>query len=290
MRIGFLGTGLMGAPMARRLAGAGFAVSAWNRSREKATALADAGITAVDQPAEVARDARAVIGMLSSDDACRDVLLGDGGVLAAMAPGSILIVMSSISVPMARELAGAAAARGVACLDAPVSGGVAGAEAGTLAIMVGGDAAVFEDARDILRPMGRPVRIGPVGTGALAKLANQMIVAGTITLVAEAFVLAEQGGADPARLREALAGGFADSIILQRQGQRMIVGDFVPGGPAKYQIKDSGAALALAGEVGLDLPVARLVDGLFRELVAAGDGELDHSALIRQVRRRNGLG
>jgi 3-hydroxyisobutyrate dehydrogenase-like beta-hydroxyacid dehydrogenase len=289
VRIGFLGTGLMGAPMARRLAGAGFAVSAWNRSREKATALADAGITAVDQPAEVARDARAVIGMLSSDDACRDVLLGDGGVLAAMAPGSILIVMSSISVPMARELAGAAAARGVACLDAPVSGGVAGAEAGTLAIMVGGDAAVFEDARDILRPMGRPVRIGPVGTGALAKLANQMIVAGTITLVAEAFVLAEQGGADPARLREALAGGFADSIILQRQGQRMIVGDFVPGGPAKYQIKDSGAALALAGEVGLDLPVARLVDGLFRELVAAGDGELDHSALIRQVRRRNGL-
>ncbi|GAN54655.1 NAD(P)-dependent oxidoreductase [Tanticharoenia sakaeratensis] len=290
MRIGFLGTGLMGAPMARRLAGAGFAVSAWNRSREKATALADAGIAAVDQLAEVARDARAVIGMLSSDDACRDVLLGDGGVLAAMAPGSILIVMSSISVPMARELADAAAARGVACLDAPVSGGVAGAEAGTLAIMVGGDAAVFEDARDILRPMGRPVRIGPVGTGALAKLANQMIVAGTIALVAEAFVLAEQGGADPARLREALAGGFADSIILQRQGQRMIVGDFVPGGPAKYQIKDSGAALALAGEVGLDLPVARLVDGLFRELVAAGDGELDHSALIRQVRRRNGLG
>jgi len=289
MRIGFLGTGLMGAPMVRCLAGAGFALRVWNRSADKARALAQDGIGVAGAAADVADGADVVVCMVSSDAVCREVLLGDDGVLAAMAPGSVLIVMSSIAVATARDLAAAAADCGVGWLDAPVSGGVAGAEAGRLAIMVGGEEDVFARMGDVLAAMGRPVRIGPVGTGALAKLANQMIVAGTIALIAEALVLAERGGADPLRVRDALAGGFADSIIFQRQGLRMIEGDFVPGGPAKYQIKDSGAALDLAGELGLDLPVARLVDGLFRELVDAGEGELDHSALIRQVRRRNGL-
>jgi 3-hydroxyisobutyrate dehydrogenase-like beta-hydroxyacid dehydrogenase len=289
LAVGFIGTGIMGSPMARRIVGAGYRVAAWNRTPDKAAPLASAGIEVVGHASETARDADVVICMLSSGSACDDILLGDDGIVARMRAGSVLIVMSSIPVDTAQRHAQAAAERGIGYLDAPVSGGERGAQDGTLAIMAGGDAEVFERARAVLQTMGRPTRIGPAGTGQLAKLVNQMMVASTIATVAEAMLLAERGGADPAQVRAALLGGFADSTILRQHAARMIARDFEPGGPAKYQIKDTKTALGFAQSVGLELPVLGLVDGLFADMVEHGDGELDHSALIRELRRRNGL-
>jgi 3-hydroxyisobutyrate dehydrogenase-like beta-hydroxyacid dehydrogenase len=227
--------------------------------------------------------------MLSSGPVCDEVLLGGDGALAAMPAGSALVVMSSIPVETARGQGRAADARGVGYLDAPVSGGEKGATEGTLAIMAGGDEALFARLRPVLEAMGRPTLVGPVGAGELAKLVNQLIVAGTIAIVAEGVLLAERGGADPAKVRAALLGGFASSTILDQHGPRMIAGEFTPGGPARHQLKDTSTAVALARELGLTLPVTELVDGLFDDLVAHGDGDLDHSALIRELRRRNGL-
>ena len=176
-QVGFLGTGLMGAPMARRLAAAGHAVTVWNRSPEKAAPLAADGMEAAGDPASAVRGASSVVCMLSSGPVCDEVLLGTDGALAAMTPGATLIVMSSIPVETARAEADAARRHGILYLDAPVSGGVAGAAAGTLAIMAGGSSEAFEAAAPLLRAMGRPVHVGGAGAGALAKLANQMIVA-----------------------------------------------------------------------------------------------------------------
>jgi 3-hydroxyisobutyrate dehydrogenase-like beta-hydroxyacid dehydrogenase len=287
--IGFLGTGIMGVRMAARLAAAGHAVRAWNRTRAKAERLASRGIGVVATAADAARGADVVICMLSSGPVCDEVLLGGDGAVAAMPAGSALVVMSSIPVETAREQARAADARGVGYLDAPVSGGEKGATEGTLAIMAGGDEALFARLRPVLETMGRPTLVGPVGAGELAKLVNQLIVAGTIAIVAEGVLLAERGGADPAKVRAALLGGFASSTILDQHGPRMITGDFAPGGAARHQLKDTATAVALARALGLALPVTELVDGLFGDLVAHGDGDLDHSALIRELRRRNDL-
>ncbi|MFY0992430.1 NAD(P)-dependent oxidoreductase [Halomonas sp. C05BenzN] len=284
--IGFIGTGIMGGPMARRLIDAGHDVRVWNRTAAKAAAL---GATPAKTPAAAADGAEIVIVMLSSGPVCDEVILGEHGLLDAMPPDSLLIVMSSIPVETARHQASAAGERHIHYLDAPVSGGERGAIDGSLAIMAGGDEASFEWARPVLESLGRPVRIGPAGSGQLAKLVNQLVVASTIATVSEAMLLAERGGADPARVREALLGGFADSTILRAHGQRMIEQDFAPGGPAKWQLKDTRTALSQADSLGLDLPVATLVNRLFEDMVANGDGELDHSALIRELRRRNAL-
>ncbi|WP_372526743.1 NAD(P)-dependent oxidoreductase [Piscinibacter sp.] len=287
--VGFVGTGIMGFHMARRLAESGHHVRAWNRTPDKAERLAPFGVHVGARAADIARDADVVICMLSAGPVCDDVLLGRGEVLASMRPASTLIVMSSIPVETARRQGEDAAARGVDYLDAPVSGGETGAQAGKLAIMAGGDVDVFERCRPLLEVMGRPIRVGPIGAGQLAKLVNQMMVASTIAAVAEALLFAERGGADPAQVREALLGGFADSTVLRQHGQRMIVGNFNPGGPAKYQVKDTSTALALSRSLGLELPVLGMVDGLFADMVSHGDGDLDHSAIIREFRRRNGL-
>ncbi len=285
--LGFVGTGIMGGHMARRLALTGHRVTAWNRSRAKAEALAAHGVAVTDEPRLAAGGADLVVCMLSSGPVCDEVLLGSDGVLGAMRPGSTLVVMSSIPVDTAEAQARQAADRGVRFLDAPVSGGEKGAAAGTLAIMVGGDADTFRDADPVFAPLGRATHVGPAGTGQLAKLVNQVMVASNICAVAEALLLAKRGGADPARVREALLGGFADSSVLRQHGQRMIEGDFRPGGPAKYQVKDTSTALAHAQRLGLDLPVAGLIDGLFSDLVAHGGGDLDHSAVILELRRRS---
>jgi 3-hydroxyisobutyrate dehydrogenase-like beta-hydroxyacid dehydrogenase len=287
--IGFIGTGIMGFHMARRLAGAGHAVQAWNRSPDKVDRLAAFGVQVAPRAGAVARDADVVICMLSSGPVCDEVLLGQGEVLASMRPGSQLIVMSSIQVETARRQHQAASARGVTYLDAPVSGGEAGAEAGRLAIMVGGDPAAFEAARDLFAVMGRPTHVGPAGAGQLAKLANQAIVASTIVAVAEALLFVERGGADPGQVREALLGGFAESTVLRQHGLRMVEQRFEPGGPAKYQVKDTSTALALAKTMGLELSVLGIVDRLFADMVSHGDGDLDHSAIIREIRRAHGL-
>ena len=206
-----------------------------------------------------------------------------------MRAGSVLIVMSSIPVDTAQRHAKAAASRDIGYLDAPVSGGEKARRTARSRSWRAVRRRVFEGVRAVLQTMGRPTRIGPAGTGQLAKLVNQMMVASTIATVAEAMLLAERGGADPAQVRAALLGGFADSTILRQHAARMIARDFEPGGPAKYQIKDTKTALGFAQSVGLELPVLGLVDGLFTDMVEHGDGELDHSALIRELRRRNGL-
>ena len=289
LTIGFIGTGIMGFPMARHLAQAGYQVQAWNRTPQKAQPLAASGVAVVTDVQDVVRDADVLICMLSSGPSCDEVLLGAQGLIAGMRPGSLLIVMSSIPVETARNQAVQAALRGVSYVDAPVSGGQKGATEATLAIMAGGSPEACAQARPVLEKMGRPTHVGPAGSGQLAKLVNQMMVANTIASVAEALLLAERGGADPAKVREALLGGFADSAILRQHALRMIAGDFAPGGPARYQVKDTSTAIRFAHSVGLDLPMLNQADQLFAAMLEHGDGDLDHSGIIRELRRHNQL-
>ncbi|WP_050460541.1 NAD(P)-dependent oxidoreductase [Herbaspirillum autotrophicum] len=289
LTIGFIGTGIMGFPMARHLAQAGYRLQAWNRTPHKAQRLAASGVTVVAEVQEVVRAADVLICMLSSGPSCDEVLLGEQGLIAAMRPGALLIVMSSIPVETARHQAVQATLRGIAYIDAPVSGGEKGATEATLAIMAGGTPQAYEQARPVLEKMGRPTHVGPAGSGELAKLVNQMMVANTIASVAEALLLAERGGADPAKVREALLGGFADSTILRQHALRMIAGDFAPGGPARYQVKDTSTAIRFAHSVGLDLPMLNQADQLFAAMLEHGDGDLDHSGIIRELRRHNQL-
>lgn len=275
--------------MARRIAQSGHEIAVWNRTPAKAEALSAFGVGQACDATTAARGADVVICMLSSGPVCDEVLVG-GGVLGAMRPGSLLIVMSSIPVATAQRQAELSAEKRIDYLDAPVSGGETGAREGTLAIMAGGPENAFERARPLLEVMGRPTRIGPAGTGQLSKLVNQMIVASTIVAVAEAVLLAERGGADPAKVREALLGGFADSTILRQHALRMIERNFQPGGPAKYQVKDTTTAVDFGRTIGLELPVLQVVDRLFGDMVKHGDGNLDHSAIIREIGRRNGMG
>lgn len=277
MRIGFLGTGLMGAPMVRRLTAGGHDLRVWNRSADRAGRLADVA-TVCATAAEAAHGADILVSMLADGPVTRAVLEG-GGVIAAMSEGSLVIDMASVEPATDIALAGLAAARKIGYLDAPVSGGVAGAEAGKLAILVGGSEADFARAEPVLRLMGRPTRIGATGAGQAAKLANQVIVGGTIAAVAEAFRLAEAAGCDLGLLREALRGGFADSRILDFHGQRMVEGNFVPGGRAALQLKDLDNALALAAEKDLTLPVTKTTREGYAGLAALpGGADLDHAA------------
>lgn len=288
-RIALIGTGIMGGPMAARLALAGFPVAAWNRTTEKASALEGAGVVVASSVAGAVTDADIVICMLSSGPVCEEVLTAPGGALDGMKAGATLVVMSSIPVETAVTIAKAATAKGIACIDAPVSGGEKGAKEGTLAIMAGGEAEAIAALTDVFAPLGRVTHVGPSGSGALTKLANQLIVATTICAVAEALTLAQSGGADPAKVREALLGGFADSTVFRQHGLRMVEGNFQPGGPAKYQVKDTSTAMAFAKGRGLTLPVSLEVDRLFQAMVDHGDGDLDHSGVILELRRMNML-
>jgi 3-hydroxyisobutyrate dehydrogenase-like beta-hydroxyacid dehydrogenase len=286
-KIGFIGTGIMGSPMACRLAAAGFEVTAWNRTPSKLARLPREILHAPSVSAAV-RDSDAVICMLTGAAACDAVLLEDRGAIAAMRPGSLLVVMSSIPPDIARAHAVAASRRDVDYIDAPVSGGEKGAQAGTLAIMAGGPTVAIARAAAFLQSLGRVTHVGPVGAGSLTKLANQVIVAATVTAVAEALLLAERGGADMARVREALLGGFADSTILRQHGKRMVERRFVPGGTVGNQIKDTSTALDCAATLGLRLPILQTVDSLFGALAEHGGAALDHSAILLELRRSNG--
>jgi 3-hydroxyisobutyrate dehydrogenase-like beta-hydroxyacid dehydrogenase len=284
-----LGAGIMGYQQGRRLAEAGYKVTGWNRTRAKAERLIEHGGKVAETAAAAAGAADIVLMMLSDGPTC-DRVLDEEGALDAMRAGSLLLVMSSIPVETARAQANRAAERGVRYIDAPVSGGEKGASEGTLAIMAGGEAADFEEVKPVLAVMGRPSLVGPAGAGSLAKLCNQLIVANTITTVAEALLLAKQGGADPAAVKAALAGGFADSIILQSHGARMISGNFAPGGRSALQLKDVRTALKLAEAIGLELPVLRCVTGLYTDFVEKhGGAEKDHSAIYLELARRNGI-
>jgi 3-hydroxyisobutyrate dehydrogenase-like beta-hydroxyacid dehydrogenase len=288
MRISLLGTGLMGAPMARRLCTAGLPVTVWNRTKTRAEPLAACGARIADSVVDAVRDADAVITMLEHGEAVEDLLFAQG-LLGAMSPGSLLVDMSSIRPAQARAHAQALGSSGVAHLDAPVSGGTLGAEAGTLAIMVGGVASDFARAAAVFAPLGRATHVGPHGAGQLAKLANQMIVGITIGAVAEALLLAERGGADPARVREALRGGFADSRILEVHGQRMVERDFAKRAAVTVQLKDLRNALATGAELGFEAPITQLFEQLYGSTADHGWGDADHAGLWLELARRNGI-
>jgi len=283
--IAFLGTGLMGAPMVRNLLRAGFPVSAWNRSADKAEALSADGATIAGSAEEAVAGADIVITMVSDGAAVRALL--DGGVAAAMKPGTVFIDMSSIKPREAKDHFDLLKARGIGALDAPVSGGTKGAADASLAIMAGGEEAAFEKARPALSAMGRPTLVGPPGTGQLAKLANQGIVATTIGIVAEAMLLMQAAGADMNRLREALRGGFADSVILQQHGKRMADSDFTPGGRSSLQLKDLNNLLEAAQGLGLTLPQAELQQARYDRFVKElGGADLDHAGLFLELKDR----
>ena len=288
-KIAFLGTGLMGSHMARNILKAGFSLTAWNRTLAKAQALIADGADVPATAAEAVAEADIVITMLSDGPTVHDLLF-DQELAAAMKAETLLIDMSSIKPSEARTHAALMRERGLHHLDAPVSGGTKGAEAGSLAIMAGGDEAVFTRAVSVLSAMGRPVRVGPDGSGQLSKLANQTIVAVTIGVVAEAMLLAEKGGADPAAIRDALKGGFADSVILQQHGERMTTSNFEPGGLSRMQLKDINNALEEAGQHELILPLTEQVKTRYTTLIEEMNGaDTDHSALYLELLRQNGL-
>lgn len=287
-RVAVLGIGMMGFPMARRLCEAGCQVSAWNRSRGKAERLAPFGARIADTPADAVRSAELVITLLEDGHVVDDVLFQQG-TTEGLAPGSLVVDMSSIQPRQARDHAARLATLGVHHLDAPVSGGTVGAEAGTLAIMVGGKPADVERARAVLEVLGRLTHVGPHGAGQLAKLANQMIVGITIGAVAEALLLCEKGGADMAKVKQAITGGFADSRILQVHGQRMVERDFTKRGAMTVQLKDMRNALTTAQEIGFEAPITALFEQLFAQAVDHGLADLDHSALFVELASRNGM-
>ena len=289
VNVAFLGIGLMGSRQAKRLLDAGHSMTVWNRSREKAEALSAFGARVVDTAAEAVADADVVILMLENGRIVTDVLFSQGAA-GSLRPGAVLVDMSSIKPAEAQEHAKRLAERGVHHIDAPVSGGTLGAEQGTLAIMAGGESDIFDRVESILAIMGRPVHVGPHGAGQLAKLANQIIVGVTIGAVAEALLLAQRGGADPAKVREALRGGFAESRILELHGQRMVERDFVTKGRSVTHLKDLDNALDAAERIDLDaLPYTALTADLFRGLIENA-GDLDHSGLLVELERRSALG
>ncbi len=285
-RIAFLGTGLMGAPMAGRLLDAGFDVTVWNRNSAKSAPLVGKGAKLAQTAAMAGENADIVITMLTDGPAVRDVLF-EQGVAAVLKKGSTLIDMSSISPDFAREHSKRLEATGVSHIDAPVSGGVVGAQEGTLAIMAGGNEAVIATLADVFKPLGRLTRVGPSGAGQLAKLANQQIVAVTIGAIAEAMVLVEKGGGSRAAFRDAIRGGFCESRILELHGKRMIDRNFEPGGTSRIQLKDLNSILKTAGDLSLKLPLTETVREAFATFVEDGGGEKDHSALLLHIEKLN---
>lgn len=278
-----MGIGAMGEPMARRLLEAGYDTAVWNRTRSKADHLAELGATVFDDAVDAAASAEVVVTILETGDAVEAVLF-DQGVAEALTQGASVIDMSSISANVARNHALRLSHRGVGYLDAPLSGGTRGAAEGSLAIMVGGDPAEFDRRREILAVFGNPTLVGPSGSGQVTKLANQMIVGITIGAVAEAITLVIEAGVDPNLAIAALDGGFADSRILREHGARMIESEFELGAASRVQVKDLVNALGAAKEMNLNLPVTTLIHALFESLCSHGGSELDHSALVLEIR------
>ena len=288
-RIAFLGTGLMGAPMARNLLKAGHDVAVWNRTASKAEALASYGARVALTLAEAVCGAEFII-MIVADGKVGLEIMADSDLRKALSKDAIWIDMSSALPDEARAQSTSLAELGVHYVDAPVSGGVPGAEAGTLAIMAGGQADVVISATPVFEAMGRAIHVGPSGSGQLAKLANQAIVAITIGAVAEAMLFLRETGADPAGVREALKGGFADSTILQMHGERMTTGNFAPGGPSHLQLKDLRNVLSEAADAGLSLPMVQSTHDRYARLVSDLSGEMkDHSALFLELCDLNNL-
>ena len=283
-KVGFIGLGLMGKHMARNLYAAGAYVVIHNRSPAIIDELAAEGMTPATSPLDVAKRSSVILLMLTNPPAVESVLSGIDGLLGGLTDGDIVIDMSTTKVPTTRELAAAVRAKGAEYIDAPVSGGTTGAKAGTLTIMAGGTATAIECVEPIFDVLSSKLtHVGDVGSGQIAKAANQMIVGLNIGAVAEALTLAKKAGADPALVRQAIQGGFADSKILDVHGQRMIDDSFVAGAHSTTQRKDMDQAIELALSLGLNLPATTMNRDLYDQMIEAGHGNLDHAALIKAI-------
>ncbi len=286
MRAGFVGLGIMGRPMALKLLRGGHALHVWTRRPVSMEPVLEAGATGHDSAAAVARASEVVISMVADAPDVEQVALGLNGVADGASPGLTFVDMSTISPAAARSIAARLAARGIDMLDAPVSGGEAGAVKGTLSIMVGGDAAVFERVKPLFACMGQAITlVGGSGAGQVAKACNQIVTAMAVEAVAEAFNFARKAGVDPARVREALLGGFAYSRILEHHGARMLARDFKPGFKAWMHQKDLRIVMESAHQLGVALPGAAVAAQMFNAMVGAGLGEEDSVAMLKLLER-----
>ncbi|MCZ6605479.1 MAG: NAD(P)-dependent oxidoreductase [Alphaproteobacteria bacterium] len=286
--LGFIGLGNMGRPMVRNLVHAGAHVVIANRSPQMVDELAAEGLTRAANAGAVAGATDIVIICVTDTDALDAVLHGRNGVIASLAPGRLVIDMGTSKVRETRVWAEEVMAKGCDYIDAPVSGGAVGAQAGTLSIMAGASEAALARARPVFEVLGDNItHVGAIGAGQVAKLANQSIVGLTIAAVAEALTLAERAGVDPATVRQALTGGFADSRILDLHGGRMIVQEFDRGAHATVQLKDVEQALELADQVGFEMPSLALNKSLWEKMIAMGYAKLDHSGLVKIYREKD---
>jgi 2-hydroxy-3-oxopropionate reductase len=282
--IGFIGLGIMGKPMARNLLKAGYSLVVHNRSRAAVDELSKDGAEPAASSQEVAARSEILITMLPDSPDVELVYAGEHGVFGGAKAGMLLIDMSSISPVVARKLAGDAETRGLDMVDAPVSGGEAGAVSATLSIMIGGKSSAVERAMPIFQALGKNiVHVGDAGAGQVTKAANQMVVGTTIAIVGEALVLAAKAGVDPAKVRQALLGGFAQSKILEAHGQKMLERNFKPGFRIRLHEKDMKIALAAGSEYGVPLMVTSQVAQIMTAMKSMGNGDLDHSGLVRWV-------
>jgi 2-hydroxy-3-oxopropionate reductase len=287
--IAFIGLGIMGSPMAVHLAKAGHHVVGYNRSPQRTAALVEAGGTAADSIAKVVAGADVVAVMVPDSPDVQAVLAGENGVFDNAPAGALIIDFSSIRPDVTTALAAQAAERGFRLIDAPVSGGEAGAVNAALSIMVGGTPEDFESAKPILDVVGKTVvHVGPSGSGQTVKAANQLIVAGNIELLAEAIVFLEAYGVDTKAAVEVLGGGLAGSAVLNQKAQKMLDRSFDPGFRIELHHKDLGIVTAAAREAGVVAPLGAVVAQLMASARANGDGGLDHSALLRGVERLSG--
>ena len=276
----------MGKPMALNLRKKGYELVVHNRSRPAVEALVEAGASPAGSPAEVARAARVIITMLPDGPDVERVMEGDNGVFKAMSKKSVIVDSSTIAPAIARRLAERANELGSSFLDAPVSGGEIGAIDGTLTFMVGGDAAALDSVREVLSAMGKPekiVHIGESGAGQICKVCNQIVLGGTMSVVAEAIALSRKAGVDPMKVRAALMGGFAQSRVLEVHGERMITGNWKPGFKTKLFKKDFGIAMNTLGEHGVPATVSAVVNQSINAQMAAGLGEEDYSAIAKVI-------
>ena len=276
----------MGLPMSKNIAKAGYNLTVFNRSKNKAEPLKEFGAKISNTLKDAVDGSDIVITMLT-DDTAVDAVINNSDFLENLKSGSIVIDMSSVKPTTATKHGNNLKLKNVNYLDAPVSGGTIGAEEASLAIMVGGEQNIFDDAFDILKKMGNPTLVGPIGSGQVSKLANQIIVGLTIGAVAEAVTLCEKAGADPNKMIKALSGGWADSKVLQTHGKRMINKDFTPKGRTSVHLKDMNNILECANNYNTHLPISNLVKEMYKSLVENGHGETDHSSLYKEIERIN---
>ena len=286
INVGFIGIGLMGLPMAKNILKAGYKLTAFNRSRKKLKLLRQSGAKIAESVGSLVSNSQVIITMLTDDKAV-DEVIGSKEFISNLKPGSTVIDMSSTKPITATKHANSLKLKNINFLDAPVSGGTIGASEASLAIMVGGDQNVYKKVNKILRTMGNPNLVGPIGSGQVSKLANQIIVGLTIGAVAEAITLCEKAGADPNKMIEALSGGWADSKVLKTHGKRMIDKDFFPKGKTSVHLKDMNNIIECANSYNLHLPISNLIKEMYKSLVENGYGEIDHSSLYKEIERLN---